>query len=48
MEYNKTIAERLIDRDNLEKLYNYVNRKLSCKGDVGPLMDDKGVITDDS
>ena len=42
MEYNKTIEER----DNLGQFYNHVNRKLSSKGGVGPLKDDKGVITD--
>ena len=34
--------------DNLAQVYNYVNRKLSCKGGVGLLKDDKGVITDNS
>ena len=48
MEYNKTIEERLIDSDNVGQFYNYANRKLSCRGGVGLLKDDEGVITDDS
>ena len=34
--------------DNLGQFYNYVNRKLSCQGDIGPLKHDKGIIADDS
>ena len=48
MKYNKTIEEHLVESDNLGQFYNYVNRKLSYKGGVGPLKDDEGVNTDDS
>ena len=46
MQYNKTIEARLIDSDNLGQFYNYVNRKLSCKGGVGSLNLTK--VSDDS
>ncbi|MCP3668106.1 MAG: reverse transcriptase family protein, partial [Gammaproteobacteria bacterium] len=45
--FHRDLEERVLDSNNLNKLYSYVNGKCFCKSGVAPLADGDRVVTSD-